>query len=108
MSISSAIGLSIAYPEFDLKNKLLAIQGVAQVLVIGGELLEYQVLVEQERLRLEGLPAGHSIFLVPNWNSHLVAFTVSERTVEAWRKGRVPRSGPLRANSVWERTKIMS
>lgn len=44
-----------AYAEFDLRNKLLAIPGVAQVSVIGGELPEYQVLVEQERLRLYDL-----------------------------------------------------
>jgi HME family heavy-metal exporter len=44
-----------AYAEFDLRNKLLAIPGVAQVAVIGGELPEYQVLVEQEKLRLYGL-----------------------------------------------------
>ncbi|MBK8913025.1 MAG: efflux RND transporter permease subunit [Phycisphaerales bacterium] len=41
-----------AYAEFDLRNKLLAIPGIAQVSVIGGELPEYQVLVEQEWLRL--------------------------------------------------------
>ena len=34
-----------AYAEYDLRNKLLAIPGVAQVSVIGGELPEYQVLV---------------------------------------------------------------
>lgn len=44
-----------AYSEFDLRNKLLAIPGVAQVSVIGGELPEYQVLVEQEKLRLYDL-----------------------------------------------------
>lgn len=43
------------YAEFDLRNKLLAIAGVAQVSVIGGELPEYQVLVEQELLRLYDL-----------------------------------------------------
>lgn len=47
-----------AYAEFDLRNKLLAIPGVAQVSVIGGELPEYQVLVQQERLRLFGLTLG--------------------------------------------------
>ncbi len=41
-----------AYAEYDLRNKLLAIPGVAQVSVIGGELPEYQVLVKQETLRL--------------------------------------------------------
>jgi CzcA family heavy metal efflux pump len=44
-----------AYAEFDLRNKLLAIPGVAQVSVIGGELPEYQVLVQQDKLRLYGL-----------------------------------------------------
>ncbi len=44
-----------AYAEFDLRNKLLAIPGIAQITVIGGELPEYQVLVEQEQLRLYDL-----------------------------------------------------
>jgi CzcA family heavy metal efflux pump len=44
-----------AYAEFDLRNRLLAIPGIAQVSVIGGELPEYQVLVEQEKLRLYDL-----------------------------------------------------
>jgi len=47
-----------AYAEFDLRNKLLAIPGIAQVSVIGGELPEYQVLVEQEKLRLYDLSIG--------------------------------------------------
>lgn len=44
-----------AYAEFDLRKKILAVPGVAQVSVIGGELPEYQVLVQQERLRLYDL-----------------------------------------------------
>ncbi len=44
-----------AYAEFDLRKKLLAVQGIAQVGVIGGELPEYQVLVDRARLRLHGL-----------------------------------------------------
>ena len=44
-----------AYAEYDLRNKLLAIPGVAQVSVIGGELPEYQVHVQQEKLRLYDL-----------------------------------------------------
>ncbi|MEM1098579.1 MAG: efflux RND transporter permease subunit [Planctomycetota bacterium] len=44
-----------AYAEFDLRNKILAVPGVAQVVAIGGELPEYQVNVDQERLRLYGL-----------------------------------------------------
>lgn len=44
-----------AYAEFDLRNRLLAIPGVAQVSTIGGELPEYQVLVQQDKLRLYAL-----------------------------------------------------
>ncbi len=44
-----------SYAEFDLRNKVLAIPGVAQVVAIGGELPEYQVNVDQERLRIYGL-----------------------------------------------------
>ncbi|MFM9995372.1 MAG: efflux RND transporter permease subunit [Phycisphaerales bacterium] len=44
-----------AFAEFDLRNKLLAVPGVAQVSAIGGELPEYQVNVRQDRLALYGL-----------------------------------------------------
>jgi CzcA family heavy metal efflux pump len=44
-----------AYAEFDLRNKLLAVPGVAQVNAIGGELPEYQVNVHPEQLRLHNL-----------------------------------------------------
>lgn len=44
-----------ALAEFELRNTLLAVPGIAQVVAIGGELPEYQVNVEQERLRLYGL-----------------------------------------------------
>ncbi len=44
-----------AYAEFDLRNKLLAIAGVAQVSVIGGQLPEFQVNVKQDHLSLYGL-----------------------------------------------------
>lgn len=44
-----------AFAEYDLRNKLLAIPGVAQVSVIGGELPEYQVLVRQDQLLLYDL-----------------------------------------------------
>lgn len=44
-----------SFAEFELRNQLLAIPGVAQITVIGGDLPEYQVLVRQENLRLHGL-----------------------------------------------------
>jgi len=44
-----------SYAEFDLRNKILAVPGVAQSVAIGGELPEYQVNVVQDRLRLYGL-----------------------------------------------------
>jgi CzcA family heavy metal efflux pump len=44
-----------AYAEFDLRNRLLAVPGVAQVVAIGGKLPEYQINVRQDRLMLYGL-----------------------------------------------------
>ena len=44
-----------AYGEFDLRNKLLSVPGVSQVVAIGGELPEYQVNVDHDRLRLYDL-----------------------------------------------------
>lgn len=44
-----------AFAEFDLRNKLLAVPGVAQVVAIGGELPQYQVNVRQDLLALHGL-----------------------------------------------------
>ncbi|MEZ5979712.1 MAG: efflux RND transporter permease subunit [Planctomycetota bacterium] len=41
--------------EFELRSRILAVPGVAQVVAIGGELPEYQVDVDQDRLRLHGL-----------------------------------------------------
>jgi len=60
ISLSSPDGVASpmqirSYAEFDLRNRLLAIPGVAQVAAIGGDLPEYQVNVDQERLRLYGL-----------------------------------------------------
>lgn len=44
-----------AFGEFDLRNRLLNVPGVSQVVAIGGQLPEYQVNVDQERLRLYDL-----------------------------------------------------
>jgi HME family heavy-metal exporter len=44
-----------AYAEFDLRTRLLAVRGVAQIVAIGGELPEYQVHVRQDELLLYGL-----------------------------------------------------
>ncbi|MCH7703738.1 MAG: efflux RND transporter permease subunit [Planctomycetes bacterium] len=44
-----------AYAEFNLRNRLLSVPGISQVVAIGGELPEYQINVDQDRLRLYGL-----------------------------------------------------
>jgi CzcA family heavy metal efflux pump len=62
-----------AYAEYELRNKLLAIPGVAQVSVIGGELPEYQVLVEQEKLRLYDLAVEDVIAAAGDSHSTLSA-----------------------------------
>ena len=43
------------YAEFELRNQLLSVPGVAQVVAIGGDLPEYQVNVRQDLLRLHEL-----------------------------------------------------
>lgn len=62
-----------AYAEYDLRNKLLAIPGIAQVSVIGGELPEYQVLVQQETLRLYDLAVDDVISAAEQAHSTLSA-----------------------------------
>ncbi|MDJ0740164.1 MAG: efflux RND transporter permease subunit [Gammaproteobacteria bacterium] len=47
-----------AYAEFDLRNRLLTISGVSQVVAIGGYLPEYQVEIRQEALQAYGLTSG--------------------------------------------------
>ncbi len=44
-----------SFAEYELRTKLLGVPGVAQISVIGGELPEYQVVVNQDQLRLYGL-----------------------------------------------------
>lgn len=44
-----------AIAEFDIRNRLNAIPGIAQVTVIGGHLPEYTIAVEQDKLALYGL-----------------------------------------------------
>lgn len=58
-----------SYAEFDLRNKLLAIPGVAQAVAIGGELPEYQVNVDQERLRIYGLTISDVVEAASNAHS---------------------------------------
>ena len=58
-----------SYAEFDLRNKVLAIPGVAQVVAIGGELPEYQVNVDQERLRIYDLTISDVVEAAGNAHS---------------------------------------
>ena len=44
-----------AYAEFELRNQILAVPGVAQVVALGGDLPEYLINVRQEQLQLHGL-----------------------------------------------------
>lgn len=47
-----------SYAEYELRNRILAVPGIAQVVAIGGELPEFQVNVRQDRLALYGLTIG--------------------------------------------------
>lgn len=60
MSLSSPEGVWTplelrAFAEFDLRQRLLGVAGVAQVVAIGGELPEYQVNIRPDALRLYDL-----------------------------------------------------
>lgn len=44
-----------AFAEFDLRNRLLAVSGITQIVALGGELPEYQINIIPDRLRLYGL-----------------------------------------------------
>lgn len=44
-----------AFGEFELRNHLMSVPGVSQVVAIGGDLPEYQINVNQTQLRLYGL-----------------------------------------------------
>jgi len=50
-----------SFAEFELRNKVLAVPGVAQVVALGGELPQYQINVRQDRLALYGLTIGDVI-----------------------------------------------
>ncbi|MBY0261315.1 MAG: efflux RND transporter permease subunit [Phycisphaerales bacterium] len=49
------------FAEYELRNKLLAIPGVAQVVAIGGDLPQYQVNVRQADLALYGLSVSEVV-----------------------------------------------
>lgn len=58
-----------SYAEFDLRNRILAVPGVAQAVAIGGELPEYQVHYDQEVLRSYGLRGEDLIRAAQNAHS---------------------------------------
>jgi Cu/Ag efflux pump CusA len=43
------------WAEFELRNRLLSVPGVSQVVAVGGELPEFQIQVDQDRLALYNL-----------------------------------------------------
>jgi len=62
-----------AYAEFDLRSRLLAVPGVAQVVAIGGRLPQYQVNVRQDRLMLHGVTMEDVIAAAGGSHSTLAA-----------------------------------
>jgi HME family heavy-metal exporter len=49
------------FAEFDLRNRILSVPGVAQVVAIGGELPQFQINVRQDELALYGLTIGEVV-----------------------------------------------
>lgn len=84
-----------SFAEFDLRNKILAVPGVAQVVAIGGELPQYQINVKQDQLALYGLTISEvveaakgahstaSAGYVPNWENQELPIRQTARVTSA-------------------------
>lgn len=55
--------------DWDIKNRLLAVPGVARVLIIGGEVREFQVLVNPQKLKAYQVSLGEVTDAVKKSNS---------------------------------------
>ncbi|HLP85250.1 MAG TPA: efflux RND transporter permease subunit [Phycisphaerales bacterium] len=84
-----------AFAEFDLRNKILAVPGVAQVVAIGGELPQYQINVRQEQLALYGLTISDVVEAARNAHS-----TASAGYVPNWENQELPIRQSARVTSV--------
>jgi CzcA family heavy metal efflux pump len=73
------------FAEFDLRNKILAVPGVAQVVAIGGELPQYQINVKQDQLALYGLTISDVVEAARNAHS-----TASAGYVPNWENQELP------------------
>jgi HME family heavy-metal exporter len=83
------------FAEFELRNKILAVPGVAQVVAIGGELPQYQINVRQDELALHGLTisdvvdaarGAHSTAsagYVPDWENQELPIRQTARVTSA-------------------------
>jgi CzcA family heavy metal efflux pump len=74
-----------SFAEFELRNKVLAVPGVAQVVAIGGELPQYQVNVRQDQLALYGLTISEVVEAARNAHS-----TASAGYVANWENQELP------------------
>ncbi|MBL8999833.1 MAG: efflux RND transporter permease subunit [Phycisphaerae bacterium] len=74
-----------SFAEFELRNKILAVPGVAQVVAIGGELPQYQINVKQDELALYGLTIGDVVDAARNAHS-----TASAGYVPDWENQELP------------------
>jgi HME family heavy-metal exporter len=74
-----------SFAEFELRNKILAVPGVAQVVAIGGELPQYQINVKQDQLALYGLTISDVVQAARNAHS-----TASAGYVSNWENQELP------------------
>lgn len=84
-----------SFAEFDLRNKLLAVPGVAQVVAIGGELPQYQINVKQDQLALYGLTISDVVEAAKGAHS-----TASAGYVPNWENQELPIRQTARVTSV--------
>lgn len=74
-----------SFAEFDLRNKILAVPGVAQAVAIGGELPQYQINVNQDQLALYALTISNVVEAARNAHS-----TASAGYLPNWENQELP------------------
>ncbi len=84
-----------SFAEFDLRNKILAVPGVAQVVAIGGALPQYQINVRQDRLALYGLSISEVVEAARGAHS-----TASAGYIPDWQHQELPIRQLARVTSV--------
>ncbi|ATB39661.1 multidrug transporter AcrB [Cystobacter fuscus] len=67
-----------AFADFTLRRRLLAVAGVSQVIVTGGERRQFEVVLRPERLAAQGVTVGEVVRALEETNANVSAGFVNE------------------------------